>query len=260
MKISNEILGQENYTEELVSVVMPLFNAENSVHKSISSVLNQTYKNLELIIVDDCSTDASFGLVSEIAKSDKRVVLRRLEKNSGAGVARNMAILEAKGRYIAFLDADDRWYSNKLTHQIHIFKSSKVDLVCSWYDVVNSEYEPIGTRKPTEWITYRELMKENVIGCLTAIYDTQRIGKVYMPEIRKRQDYALWLNILKKTEKAYCIQRSLAEYYVQANSISSNKIEMLSWNYRMFRESQGYNIPVALLLTLRNGYQKLKQR
>ena len=258
--MSDEMQKRTEQQSELVSVVMPLFNAEKSLNKSVHSVLSQTYNNLELIIVDDCSTDASFELARNWAKKDERIILLKLEKNAGAGIARNTAIKEAKGRYIAFLDSDDSWYPDKIRHQISIFKTRNVNLVCSWYDVVNSENEPVGTRKPREWITYNELLKENVIGCLTAIYDTNRIGKIYMPEIRKRQDYALWLNILRKTEKAYCAQVALAEYYIQENSISSNKIEMLSWNYRMFRTTQGYNTLSALLLTLRNAYQKLKQR
>lgn len=241
-----------------VSVVMPLYNAKNTVRDSIQSVLSQTYSDLELIVVDDCSTDGGIAIVEEIAEKDCRVTVIKLVKNEGAGVARNTAIEAAKGRYISFLDADDQWFQKKLEIQIEAFKNNKAALICSGYTIVDKDYKKIGSKIPKEWITHSDLLKSNIIGCLTAIYDTQTVGKMFMPTIRKRQDYALWLNIIKKSGPAYSIQDTLSQYYVQPTSISSNKIEMLKWNYRMFRITQSMSPAKAALNTVRNAYYKLK--
>ena len=240
-----------------VSVVMPLYNAENTVRDSIQSVLNQTYSDLELIVVDDCSTDEGIAIVEDIAKKDCRVKVIKLARNEGAGVARNTAIEAAEGRYIAFLDADDQWFQTKLAIQIEEFGIKDTALICSGYTIVDRSQKRIDRKMPQEWIAHSDLLKSNVIGCLTAIYDTHQVGKQYMPTIRKRQDYALWLNIIKKSGPAYCIQKELSQYYVQPKSISANKMEMLKWNYRMFRETQNFGVSASALLTLRNAFYKL---
>ena len=242
----------------LVSVVMPLFNAAHTIDKSINSVLEQTYTNLELIIVDDCSTDDGVARVLKLASKDKRIKLIRLQTNSGAGKARNIAIKAANGRYISFLDADDKWFRNKLEVQIKTFAETKSALICSGYTVVDAEYNRIGEKIAQREISYNDLVKQNLIGCLTAIYDIEKTGKVYMPEIRKRQDYALWLSIVRKHGAAHCIQEILAEYYVQPKSISSNKLAMLKWNYRMFNETQSMSPAIAAFYTIRNAYYKIK--
>lgn len=243
----------------LVSVVMPLYNAANTLDKSVSSVLEQTYPYLELIIVDDCSTDDGVDRVLKLTTKDKRIRLIQLKKNGGAGVARNTAINAANGRYIAFLDADDMWFKDKLEVQLKAFKETDSALICSGYWIVDAEYNHLGEKNAQPYITYNDLLKRNVIGCLTAIYDVKKTGKVFMPEIRKRQDYALWLTILRKHGAAHCVQEKLAEYYIQPNSISSNKFEMLKWNYRMFHETQFMSATEAAFHTLRNAYYKIRE-
>lgn len=244
----------------LVSVIMPLYNAEKTIRDSINSVLTQTYRKIELLIVDDCSKDRGPMIVSAIAKLDRRVRLFRLENNKGAGVARNTAIMHSSGRYIAFLDADDQWAPSKIEVQLETFRKYDVALVCSGYAVVNAKYEHRGFRQPGEWITYETLLKENVIGCLTAIYDVGKVGRRFMPEIRKRQDYALWLEILREFGPAYCVQEHLAQYCVHAGSISSKKFELIKWNYLMFRVSQNFSPAYAFFLTLGNAVSKLGGR
>lgn len=241
-----------------VSVVMPLYNAEKTINHSIKSVLNQSYSDLELIVVDDCSTDYGLSIVENIAKKDHRINVIKLPKNEGAGVARNTAIEAAKGRYIAFLDADDQWFQNKLDLQIEAFKKNETALVCSGYTIVDTDYKKIGSKMPKEWISHSDLLKSNVIGCLTAIYDTHAVGKMYMPTIRKRQDYALWLDIIKKGGPAYCIQDTLGQYSIQKNSVSSNKLELLRWNYLMFRKTQQYHILTSIFLTAQNALYKIR--
>lgn len=243
--------------KQLVSVIMPLYNSEATVRESINSVLNQSYRNLELLVIDDCSSDAGPFIVAEIAKLDERVRFIRLDKNSGAGVARNEAIRRSSGRYIAFLDSDDQWEPNKLRMQIEVFSKYDVALVCSGFSMVNARGEFCGTRQPIEWITYRALLRENLVGCLTAVYDAGKAGKRFMPGIRKRQDYSLWLDILREFGPAYCIQEPLAQYLVHPNSISARKIEMIKWNYQMFRVAQEFSPASAALLTLGNAFRKV---
>lgn len=244
----------------LVSVIMPLFNASNTLKNSVMSVLTQSYEEIELIIVDDQSSDNSYQIASDLASTDRRIKLLQNNSNSGAGVSRNKAIDQAKGDFIAFLDADDLWYPDKLTTQVCTITDLNAPLVCSGYDTVDFNYTNLGTKQPSEWLTYQELLKSNQIGCLTAIYSVKTAGKQFMPELRKRQDYALWLNITKTYGAAYCIQRALAQYYTQPGSISSNKVEMLLWNYRMFRTSQEFSPLHASYLTLRNAYYKLSKK
>lgn len=241
----------------LVSIIMPIFNVSETLRSSAQTVLNQTYRNLELIIIDDCSTDNSYDLAKEIQGRDARVQVLKLDKNSGAGFARNTGIYKASGDYIAFLDADDKWIETKLEKQLEAFDKTGAVLICSGYSIINSKGVNVGEKQPQEWITYEDLLKSNLIGCLTAIYDTTKIGKEYMPTIRKRQDYAMWLNILRNHGYAYCVQDKLAEYYLNPSSISSNKIEMLKWNFQMFNETQRFNKITSFILTLRNTIYKI---
>ena len=200
------------FESDLVSVVMPMYNAENSIERSIKSVLAQSYSNLELIIINDKSTDKSLEIAQKIKLKDNRINILNLNKNVGAGIARNKGINFSKGNIIAFLDSDDTWNPNKLEIQIQAMKKHDVALVCSGYDVVGMSHKHISLKIPNQKITYKRLLRSNVIGCLTVIYDVKKIGKQYMPKIRKRQDYALWLNITKKYGPALCVQKALSTY------------------------------------------------
>jgi cellulose synthase/poly-beta-1,6-N-acetylglucosamine synthase-like glycosyltransferase len=196
-----------------------------------------------MIIVDDVSPDNSNEIIEKYSKKDSRIKLIKLEKNSGPAVARNRAIQEAKGRYIAFLDADDLWKSEKLEKQIKFMKEKNCALSYSIYETMSEEgilhHKYI---KPPLKISYNDLLKSNYIGCLTAIYDTQKVGKIYMPLINKRQDYGLWLKILRKSDFAYGIDESLAIYRIMSNSVSSNKLKLLKFNYKLFREHENFSI------------------
>lgn len=221
----------------LVSIITPSYNSEQFIRKTINSVLNQTYQNWEMIIVDDVSPDNSNTIIKEYIKKDSRIKLIELEQNSGPAIARNHAIDEAKGRYIAFLDSDDLWISNKLSRQITFMQERNVALSYTSYNHIEEESERIINHVyAPHKINYDELLKKNIIGCFTAIYDTQKLGKVYMPDIRKRQDYALWLAILKRVPYAYGLDETLGCYRVRTNSISSNKIISSLYNWKLYRE------------------------
>ncbi|EOH0493162.1 glycosyltransferase family 2 protein [Providencia rettgeri] len=199
----------EIVTQELVSIIMPCYNAEQYIKDSINSVLNQTYPHFELIIIDDLSTDNSINIINSF--SDNRIKLIQLTQNGGAGVARNTGIEAAQGRFIAFLDSDDLWRPNKLEAQLSHMIEGNYPLSYTQYQKFTQE----GKGKlviPPNTVTYNELLYCNIIGCLTAVYDTKILGKQFMPLIRKRQDMGLWLKILAQGHTAYCCPQVLAEY------------------------------------------------
>ncbi len=246
---------------KLVSVIMPSYNSMKHISDAIDSVLNQTYKYWELIIVDDKSPDNANHIIKKYIELDKRIILIKLEENSGAAVARNIAIKEAKGRYIAFLDSDDLWLTQKLERQIQFMIDNKCALSYSNYNTINENGEMLSkVIRPPLKLTYNKLLKSNYIGCLTAIYDTNIIGKVYMPLIKKRQDYALWLKILKKIDFAYAIDENLATYRIMLNSISSNKLKLLKYNYMLFRKYENFSIVKSVYYLTWNIFIRVTMR
>ncbi len=223
--------------KELVSIIMPNYNSGRFIENSLASILAQTYENWELILVDDCSTDDSIKIVETLIANDRRIKLINLTKNSGPSVARNCAIEEANGRYIAFLDSDDLWHSDKLLKQISFMKEHNAALsFTGYYHIDEKSGTVIDQMYIPDKINYSGLLKQNIIGCLTAMYDTQKLGKIYMPDILKRQDFALWLTILKKIPYAYGLDEPLAYYRVRTASVSSNKILASKYNWKLYRE------------------------
>lgn len=228
-----------------VSVIMPTFNSSKFVSEAIMSVMSQTIKDWELIIVDDCSTDDTVDVVSEFLE-DPRIKLNRLDINQGAAIARNTAIQHAKGRYIAFLDSDDQWLPNKLEEQLNFMQENQVDFCFSSYVQVDESGNHVGTISAPVSVSYKQLLKKNVIGCLTVIYDTKALGKVYMPLIRKRQDFGLWLRLLKKAGEARSVGCPLAKYRVHAGSISANKWSAAFYTWRLYRDVEKLPLHKAL--------------
>lgn len=221
----------------LVSVIMPTYNSKSTFNESVQSVMKQTFTNWELLITDDCSTDGTYEWAVNIAKTDKRIKVFKNSINSGAGVSRNKSIENANGKYIAFLDSDDLWFPEKLEKQISFMEKNDILLSYTYYQKINMNGEIGAIISSPDKINYKELLKSNVIGCLTAIYNKDKLGKIYMPEIRKRQDMALWLKILTKIDYAVCYPEVLAYYREGQESLSSNKFKVLfsQWNfYRMY--------------------------
>ncbi|WP_054113710.1 glycosyltransferase family 2 protein [Marinagarivorans algicola] len=218
----------------LVSIIMPCYNNEATIGKAVESVQRQTYIEWELLITDDGSIDGSVELIERLASSDKRIKFFSLQKNGGAGVARNNSIKNAVGRYIAFLDADDSWDPEKLDCQITFMKENGVALTYSAYQKIKGG-DLAGVVMPPEKITYKELIYSNVIGCLTAVYDSHLLGKRYMPIIRKRQDMGLWLDILKDIEVARATPGVLG-YYNCDSGMTKNKLSVLGYQWRFYRD------------------------
>lgn len=219
-----------------VSIITPIYNCEDYLEQTIKSVVSQTYQHWEMIIVDDCSTDNSFQIAQKYAAQDNRFIVLKLDKNSGAAVARNVATEAASGRFIAFLDSDDLWNPDKLDQQLSFMLKNNYAFTYSAYEKINESGEVFGLVNVPTKVSYKNLLKTNVIGCLTSIYDAKQLGKVYMPTNTKREDFATWLNILKHESFAYGLNISLAQYRVYVGQSSSKKARMAHENWKLYRK------------------------
>jgi len=222
--------------EQLISIITPTYNSLQFIKETIHSILIQTYQNWELLITDDCSTDGTWELLQKYQKQDERIKIFRLKKNFGPGVARNNSIKHAQGRFIAFCDSDDQWKPDKLEKQINFLIENNLAFTFSAYQKIDENGKKGGIVNVPENINYKHLLKTCPIGCLTAIYDTEKTGKVYMPEIRKRQDYGLWLKIFQIIGSTKGMNENLAYYRVLTNSVSSNKFVAAKYHYKVLRE------------------------
>jgi teichuronic acid biosynthesis glycosyltransferase TuaG len=234
-----------------VSVITPFYNSEKFLEETIQSVINQTFSHWELLLVNDSSTDNSRNIAEKYCAADSRIQLINLKKNSGAGIARNNGTQNAKGKYIAFLDADDVWLPHKLETQLEFMEKHQVNLCFSSYLLMDEQGNQMGKMiEALQELSYQKLLKSNYIGNLTGIYNAEVLGKIYSPEIRKRQDWALWLKILKSEKVALGIKESLAIYRLRNDSISQNKLALLKYNFAVYNEVLGYNKPKSCLKML----------
>ncbi len=224
-----------------VSIITPLYNSASFIASTINSVIAQTAISWEIIIVDDCSSDNSIEVIQPFIDRDTRIKFIKLEENSGAAVARNTAIEAATGRFIAFLDSDDLWHPEKLEKQIQFMLDKDVAFSFSAYEKIDERGVPFDIVSVPEKISYKQLLKTNVIGCLTAMYDVAKLGKVYMPVNTKREDFATWLAILKKVDYAYGMPDVLAQYRVYASQSSAKKTKMAKENWRLYRDIEQLN-------------------
>lgn len=242
----------------LVSIITPCFNSEKYISETVQSILHQTYENWELILVDDGSKDETFAILSKFASQDIRVKTFQLEKNSGAGVARNFGIQQASGNYIAFLDADDLWKPEKLEKQLTFMEYQNIPFTFSFYETIdevgNLRNETITT--PSK-ITYKQLYYCNWIGNLTGIYSVDFFGKIPISAIKKRQDWMLWLEIVKQTKFATPVPESLAYYRVRQDSISASKWKLIKYNFKVYKDFHKRNFLMACFDTMQFLYIQL---
>jgi len=229
--------------QPLVTIITPMYNSEKFILKTINSVVNQTYSNWELLLIDDGSTDNTIKIVEDFKQKYSNITLLQNPTNLGAAQSRNKGILEAKGDYIAFLDADDLWKPNKLDLQIQFMQTHNCDVSFSSYEQIDENGKPLNKLvQAIPKLTYNKYLKTNYIGNLTGMYNAKTLGKITSPDLRKRQDWLLWLAAIKKSDKpALGIQESLAYYRVRQNSMSSNKIEMLKYNYLVYKKGLGFS-------------------
>ena len=239
--------------DDLVSIIMPSFNTGKYIVETIESVLEQTYKNWELIIVDDCSSDGTDEIVSHFL-ADKRIRYLKNEKNKGAAFSRNKALREANGKWIAFLDSDDVWMPEKLEKQLLFMKKRGYFFSYTNYEEIDTEsvqsgVKVTGPRRITKTGMYNYCWP----GCLTVMYDADKIGLIQIKNIKKNNDYAMWLKVCKKAD-CYLLDECLAKYRKgRVGSISTNSIKaMIGWHYKLFREAEEQSRIRSIINTVRN--------
>lgn len=244
-----------------VSVITPMYNCDKFIGQTINSVINQTYANWEMILIDDASNDKSVEIVKHYMKLDKRIRLIKLSENSGAAVARNKGIEASCGRFIAFLDGDDLWEPNKLETQIQFMIERNIGFSFTSYNVISEDGVNLNktVRVPSE-IDYNGLLRNTIIGCLTVVIDRDIIKEIKMPLIRTRQDFATWLSILKKGYKAYGIDIPLARYRLVKGSISSNKFKSAKKNWYVYRKIEKLSLVNSMVVFLSYGFNAIKKR
>lgn len=249
--------------DNLVSIIMPSYNTEQFIAETIRSVLAQTYANWELIIVDDCSTDHTDDVVSEFL-GDERIRYLKNEHNSGAAVSRNRALREARGKWIAFLDSDDLWLPDKLEKQVAFMENHDYHFSYTNYIEIDELSNPNGKRVTgPKRITKHGMYNYCWMGCLTVMYDAEAVGLIQIADIKKNNDYAMWLKVCKNAD-CYLLNEELALYRRgRAGSISTHSIKkLIGWHYMLHREVEGQNSFVALVNTGRNlvfGFYKKKR-
>lgn len=247
---------------DLVSIIMPSYNTGQFIKESINSVINQTYDNWELIIVDDCSNDNTDEVVESIR--DRRIRYFKNEKNSGAAVSRNKALKEAKGRWIAFLDSDDLWMPKKLEKQIDFMNKRGYSFTYTNYQEIDSEGNITGVKVTgPKKITKTGMFNYCWPGCLTVMYDASKVGLIQIKDIKKNNDYAMWLKVCRKTD-CYLLDEYLGKYRKgRVGSVSSHSIKiMIGWHYKLYHEAEDMSVIHSLFNTIRNlmfGFYKKKR-
>lgn len=238
--------------DDLVSIIMPSYNTAKYIGESIESVLNQTYNNWELIIVDDCSVDNTDEVVNNFLK-DNRIRYLKNSTNSGAAISRNRALKEAKGRWIAFLDSDDLWNKFKLEEQIDFMTKYKYSFSYTNYEEIDENSKSLGivVTGPKE-ITKTVMFNYCWPGCLTVMYDANKIGLIQIRNIKKNNDYAMWLKIIKKGN-CYLLNKNLGSYRKRKGSISNHSyLSLIKWHYKLFKDAEDKSIMCSFILTIRN--------
>ena len=245
----------------LVSIITPSFNSSKYIKETVDSVLRQTYENWELIIVDDGSKDSSANIIKDLTNTDTRIKGFYLDKNIGAAEARNVAILQAKGKYIAFLDSNDLWELEKLEKQISFMQTEDIAFSFSTYQPMSEDgsklYSIIHAPKI---VTYSSYLKNTIIGCLTVVIDREKAGDFEMPNIRSSHDMALWLLIMKRGFDAYGLDENLARYRIVSASNTSSKWRAAKDVWKIYREVENLSFLYSSWCFLNYAFNALVKR
>lgn len=248
-----------------VSVILPNYNCGKFIGETIESVIAQTYDDWELLIVDDCSSDCSVEIVKGYCEKDDRIKLYRHETNKGGAAARNLALREASGRWVAFLDSDDLWLPQKLEKQLRFMIDNNYRFCYTAYEQIDEEgrYSGVLVTGPKK-VTERKMLRYCYPGCLTVVYDSSEIGTVQIPDEigTGENDYALWLRVCKHYT-CYYFAEALSLYRVRGNSMShkSSLFKLIGNHYKLFRISEKRGVIGAMLCVIRNlWYGFLKKR
>lgn len=227
----------------LVSVIMPTYNCAKFIVETLDSIKAQTYENWEVVIVDDCSKDNTKEIVDAYIAADPRIKYHCLEVNSGAAVARTKAMELAEGEYMAFCDSDDLWMPDKLERQLAFMKENGYAFTCTAYEQINEETQPLNrVIKTVKKTNYNRLLLDCPVGNSSVMYSVKQMGKFEVPNIRKRNDDALWLQMLKKEKYIYGMPDVLMRYRIRSNSISSNKFSVIKYHWILYREIEHLNV------------------
>ena len=236
--ITKKEKGREKMRREfgLVSIIMAAYNAENTIKDAVNSVLNQTYGNWELLVIDDCSCDETYNIVQEISNKDQRVRLVKNDVNKGVSYSRKRAAEEAKGQWIAILDSDDMWASQKLEKQIELQQEQKADLLYTGSIFVDTNGELIDWYlHAPKTMTYKQLLKQNLISNSSALVKKELYLKLYASGDKMHEDFATWLRILKTGVVAYGVDEPLLIYRLDKSSKSGNKVVAAKMNWNTYR-------------------------
>jgi glycosyltransferase involved in cell wall biosynthesis len=239
---------------------MPLYNAALSVQRSIISVIQQSFVNWELIIINDRSTDNTLRVVEALKLTDKRIKIFTLSKKSGAACARNYGLSIARGRYIAFLDGDDTWHEKKLEFQLEFMKSNKTFFSYTGYSRFSESGRLISKINAVSSTNYHQLLSQNVVPLLTVMIDTKTTGQLSMPELDRQHDYGLWLKLVRNYGNAHGIDQDLASYFVSSSSLSSNKLLAAKDIWTVFRKYENLSILKALNYFIIYTFKGLRYR
>lgn len=249
--------------EELVSIIVPVYNAEKFLNDTINTVLKQTYENWELILVNDCSKDNSVKIIKEYQKNDKRIKLVNNKENSGAAISRNNGIDKSKGKYLCFLDADDLWDKNKLKKQIKFMKKLDCEFSFTGYEFADEKGKPNGTKVfIPEKINYRQALKNTTIWTSTVMFDMTKLTKeeIHMPNVKRGQDTATWWKVLKNITNAYGLNEILSYYRRTSDSLSANKLTALKRTWNLYRNVEHLNVFYSLYNFVWYCFNAVKRR
>lgn len=247
--------------QPLVSVIVPCYNMERFISDTIDSVVRQTYPHWELLIVDDASTDGTVGVVQKHCAQDNRIQLVVKPQHSGIADTRNQCLKMAKGRFLAFLDADDLWHPEKLEQQLQFMTERNVGFSYSSYDCVDEDGNPTGkTIKAAGNLDYNAYLHNTIIGCSTVMLDTEKVGTVVVPNFRTSEDAATWLNILRKGFIAYAIKQPLTSYRIRQHSASSNKLKASFDLWRVYRQQEKLFLFNAIVCFFCYAFNAIKKR
>jgi len=249
-----------------VSIIMPYYNSSQYIKETIGVIVSQTYKDWELIIVDDySSTPEDEDILKWVEALDARIKVMRAEKNRGAGVTRNIGIKAAVGKYLAFCDSDDWWYPTKLEEQLKWMEENDFPFTCTWYEDTNEKLEPYYIMKQKPKNSYQTLKSGCNIGTPGVMINLEKLGKKYMPNLRRAEDWGLWMLFLRDTEYIYTYPKVLWKYRHVPGSETSNKFKLMKNVTTMYREVLGMNpvwawIYCSCVFLPKNILKKLKKK
>ncbi|WP_027701376.1 glycosyltransferase family 2 protein [Metaclostridioides mangenotii] len=245
---------------KLVSIITPMYNSEKFIEGTINSVLSQTYQDWEMLIIDDCSTDNCPNIVKSYMQDEDRIKYIRTDSNQGVSHARNVALENATGQFIAFLDSDDQWESSKLEKQIAFMIENNSTITFTAYELMDEKTNKINKsiRVPKS-VDYKKLLKGNVMGCLTVVIDKTKLDFDIKMSGVPHEDYVLWLSILKKGYIAHGIDEVLAMYRKSSTSLSGNKIRAAKWTWNIYRNVEKISLPLAIYYFIYYGINGIRK-